>query len=46
LETPAISIGQRMVNVETALEMVRVWLATPFEGGRQQRRIELIDAAG
>lgn len=41
-----ISIGQRTVNVETALEMVRVWLATPFEGGRHQRRIELIDAAG
>jgi ribose 5-phosphate isomerase B len=39
-----ISIGQRMVNLETALEIVKVWLTTPFEGGRHQRRIDLIDA--
>ena len=39
-----ISIGQRMISLETALEIVRVWLATPFDGGRHQRRIELIDA--
>ncbi len=39
-----LSLGQRMVNVETALEIVRIWLETPFEGGRHQRRIELIDA--
>lgn len=40
-----ISIGQRMVTPEIALEIVRVWLTTPFEGGRHQRRIDLIDAA-
>jgi ribose 5-phosphate isomerase B len=39
-----ISLGQRMVPLETALEIVRVWLNTPFEGGRHQHRIELIDA--
>ncbi len=39
-----ISIGERMVNLETALEIVRVWLETPFAGGRHQRRIDLIDA--
>jgi ribose 5-phosphate isomerase B len=39
-----ISIGQRMVTLEAALEIVQVWLTTPFEGGRHQRRIELIDA--
>jgi ribose 5-phosphate isomerase B len=39
-----ISIGQRMVTLEMALEIVRVWLATPFEGGRHQKRIDLIDA--
>ena len=39
-----ISLGQRMVTLEAALEMVRVWLDTPFDGGRHQRRIELIDA--
>ena len=39
-----ISIGQRMVSPEIALEIVKTWLDTPFEGGRHQHRIELIDA--
>lgn len=39
-----ISIGERMVSLELALEIVQVWLSTPFEGGRHQRRIDLIDA--
>ena len=38
-----ISIGQRMISLETALEIVDVWLTTPFEGGRHVRRIRLID---
>src|SRR5436190_1522024 len=40
-----LSLGERMMNVETALEIVGVWLDTPFEGGRHQHRIELIDQA-
>ena len=39
-----ISIGQRMVAPDTAIEIVRTWLETPFEGGRHQRRIDMIDA--
>lgn len=39
-----ISLGQRMMPVETALEIVRIWLDTPFEGGRHVRRIQMIDA--
>ena len=39
-----ISLGQRMMSAETALDLVKIWLETPFEGGRHQRRIELIDA--
>ena len=39
-----LSLGQRMISVETALEIVRIWLETAFEGGRHQRRVELIDA--
>ena len=39
-----ISLGQRMMSLDTALEVVRVWLDTPFAGGRHQRRIELIDS--
>ncbi|HWH68038.1 MAG TPA: ribose 5-phosphate isomerase B [Candidatus Sulfotelmatobacter sp.] len=40
-----LSLGQRMMSQATALEIVQVWLGTPFEGGRHQRRIELIDAS-
>ena len=39
-----LSLGQRMMSLEPALQIVRIWLETPFEGGRHQRRIELIDA--
>ena len=38
-----ISLGQRMISIETALAIVKVWLETPFEGGRHQRRIDEID---
>lgn len=39
-----ISMGQRMVSEETALEIVRIWLETPFDGGRHERRVAMIDA--
>ena len=39
-----LSLGQRMLTEEMALEIVRVWLDTPFEGGRHVRRIQLLDA--
>jgi ribose 5-phosphate isomerase B len=38
-----VSLGQRMMTEQLALEIVGVWLDTPFEGGRHVRRIELID---
>ena len=38
-----LSIGQRMISEEEALEIVRVWLETPFEGGRHLRRIQMLD---
>lgn len=38
-----ISLGQRMMTLETALDIVRIWLETPFEGGRHVRRIRLLD---
>ncbi len=40
-----ISLGQRMISIESALDIVRIWLETPFEGGRHQHRIDLIDLA-
>ena len=38
-----ISLGERMISPEEAIAIVNTWLATPFEGGRHQRRIDLID---
>ncbi|MCY3882140.1 MAG: ribose-5-phosphate isomerase [Chloroflexi bacterium] len=38
-----ISIGQRMVTLEAALDIVATWLDTPFDGGRHARRIAQID---
>jgi ribose 5-phosphate isomerase B len=38
-----ISLGQRLIAFETALSIVKIWLETPFDGGRHQRRIEKID---
>lgn len=41
-----ISLGQRLISIEVALEIVGVFLATEFEGGRHVRRIKLIDDPG
>jgi ribose 5-phosphate isomerase B len=39
-----LSLGQRTVSEVEALAIVRVWLATEFEGGRHLGRINKIDA--
>ena len=41
-----ISLGQRMMSEDEALEIVRVWLETDFEGGRHVRRIQQLDMSG
>jgi ribose 5-phosphate isomerase B len=38
-----ISIGARMTPLDLALQMVQIWLDTPFDGGRHARRIAEID---
>jgi ribose 5-phosphate isomerase B len=40
-----LSLGERMVSEEEAKAIVDIWLAAEFEGGRHQRRIEMIDEA-
>lgn len=37
-----LSMGGRVVAAAYAQEIVREWLATPFDGGRHERRIEQI----
>lgn len=39
-----LSIGGRIVAPGLADEIVTLWLATPFEGGRHQRRVDQIAA--
>ena len=37
-----IAFGARIVGIETAKEIVDAWLDATFEGGRHQRRVDLI----
>ena len=39
-----LAIGGRIVAPGLADEIIRLWLATPFEGGRHQRRLDQIAA--
>jgi ribose 5-phosphate isomerase B len=39
-----LALGQRITGSEVVRDIVRVWLQTPFEGGRHQRRLEKIAA--
>lgn len=43
-DSNCLSIGERMVTEAEALEILEAWLETPFDGGRHQRRIEMIDS--
>jgi len=38
-----LALGARMIDEGLALEIVRIWLDTPFEGGRHLPRIRKID---
>ena len=37
-----LAIGARVVAPEMAVEIVRAWLDTPFEGGRHEKRVAQI----
>jgi ribose 5-phosphate isomerase B len=41
----AIAIGERLMSWELVESMVRIWLDTPFEGGRHVQRIETIETS-
>jgi len=38
-----LSLGERLIDEDEAKEIVRVWLETPFDGGRHARRIRQLD---
>ncbi len=39
-----LCLGGRFTGRDLAFEIIEVWLGEPFEGGRHQRRVELIDS--
>ncbi len=38
-----LSLGERMISEEMALQIVRIWLSTDFEGGRHAQRIAQLE---
>ena len=38
-----LSLGARFLAIEEAMETIKLWLDTDFEGDRHQRRIEKLD---
>jgi ribose 5-phosphate isomerase B len=41
-----ICFGERLIGAAVAEEALRVWLETPFEGGRHARRVAQLDEIG
>jgi ribose 5-phosphate isomerase B len=41
-DSNCLTLGGRTLSYEEAVEIVRTWLETPFEGGRHQRRVAKI----
>lgn len=39
-----LCLGERVINHDRALEFVKIWLETEFEGGRHQSRLDKISA--
>lgn len=39
-----LAMGGRTTELETALAITAAWLDTEFEGGRHQRRVDMLDA--
>ena len=37
-----LCIGNEILNEESIIQIVRIWLMTPFDGGRHERRINKI----
>lgn len=41
-----LALGERLIAADDLDPIVRTWLTTPFEGGRHDRRVTLIDGGG
>ena len=38
-----LCLGERVIDIDTAINIVDTWLETEFEGGRHQKRIDMIE---
>ena len=38
-----LCMGERIIGVLTAEDICRIWLTTEFEGGRHQRRVDMLN---
>ena len=38
-----LSLGERLIDADLALQIVRVWFATGFDGGRHERRVAMLN---
>jgi ribose 5-phosphate isomerase B len=41
-DSNCLTLGGRIIPLDEALSVVRIWLETEYEGGRHQRRIDKI----
>ncbi|MFZ1080535.1 MAG: ribose 5-phosphate isomerase B [Candidatus Kryptoniota bacterium] len=41
-----LTIGERLTDWDTTEKIVRIWLSTPFDGGRHKRRVDKINKLG
>ena len=42
-DSNVLALGQRLIAEDLAVEIVKLWLTTPFDGGRHARRNQLIE---
>ena len=45
-DSNVLCLGERVTGTGLALDIVDIWLKTEFEGGRHQKRIDMIDMRG
>ena len=38
-----LCLGQRVIGIELAFDIVDIWLSTEFDGGRHQKRIDMLE---
>ncbi|MFZ2444764.1 MAG: ribose 5-phosphate isomerase B [Syntrophobacteraceae bacterium] len=43
-DSNVLCLGERITGSDLALSIVEDWIDAPFEGGRHQRRVDLIDS--